>query len=485
MDRLNVIQIREGFATNSSSSHSLIYVPEGVAVRDNEDPDQYFGWSWFTLASQEAKARYAVQCFKNFDFDVLERIFGVRPEEDGYIDHESVGLLGFAGSEEDLVDVLNLYVNNPQVVILGGNDNDDQAHPDESNGVSLPGYRPGMTWRHGDNYSVIFYKESGLKVHLSNTPGVKMGQVPGEFPELVDLKISDYCTLGCPFCYQNSTARGKHADLSYLFRVVDDLAKLGTFEIAIGGGEPLQFPQMLELVTYIHSKGIVPNFTTKLYRGLAENSQLFDYIGGVAMSVANVEDTRRAIEACFSLPSVQQNKVSFQIPVGAQTKAEFCEIIRMIGESTLPSQRVTLLGYKQVGRGPNTTYHSFEDSLREAFQEERTGWMDSIYWADSYPRIRIGIDTQLAAMGSDIIDMCRNPDLMVMRKEGLLSCYIDGVSQTIAPSSYCDSSLYLPLKDTSQIGDIFHEISTAACEESIRDNAAGSTAIPRIDSDNL
>ena len=54
---MKIHNLRLGFACNSSSSHSLIFLP---GCTDNAE-GQDFGWQCFTLASSEAKMGYLAQ----------------------------------------------------------------------------------------------------------------------------------------------------------------------------------------------------------------------------------------------------------------------------------------------------------------------------------------------------------------------------------------------------------------------------------------
>jgi molybdenum cofactor biosynthesis enzyme MoaA len=53
-----------------------------------------------------------------------------------------------------------------------------------------------------------------------------------DFPESVDMKITDHCDIGCAMCHERSGKNGKHADLNAEF--LDTLRPFT--EIAIGGG---------------------------------------------------------------------------------------------------------------------------------------------------------------------------------------------------------------------------------------------------------
>lgn len=51
--------------------------------------------------------------------------------------------------------------------------------------------------------------------------------------------------------------------------VIDQAAQMGTFQVALGGGNPNQHPDFIEIIEYTRLKGIVPNYTTN-GRGLTK-----------------------------------------------------------------------------------------------------------------------------------------------------------------------------------------------------------------------
>ncbi len=67
--------------------------------------------------------------------------------------------------------------------------------------------------------------------------------------------------------------------------VIDQAAEMGTFQVALGGGNPNQHPDFIEILEYTASKGVVPNYTTN-GRGLSveilETTQ--KHCGAVAVS---------------------------------------------------------------------------------------------------------------------------------------------------------------------------------------------------------
>jgi len=104
-------------------------------------------------------------------------------------------------------------------------------------------------------------------------------------PELMDISITNWCDKGCSFCYKSSTKSGEHMSLDDYKRVIDQAAEMRTFQVALGGGNPNQHPNFLEILEYTATKGIVPNYTTN-GRGLSDEilSATRKYCGAVAVS---------------------------------------------------------------------------------------------------------------------------------------------------------------------------------------------------------
>ncbi|OLF23651.1 radical SAM/SPASM domain-containing protein [Aeromonas sp. YN13HZO-058] len=104
-------------------------------------------------------------------------------------------------------------------------------------------------------------------------------------PELMDISITNWCDKGCAFCYKSSTNRGTHMRLSDYKTIVDQAANMGTFQVALGGGNPNQHPDFIEILEYTRLKGIVPNYTTN-GRGLSNEvlNATRKYCGAVAVS---------------------------------------------------------------------------------------------------------------------------------------------------------------------------------------------------------
>ena len=72
------------------------------------------------------------------------------------------------------------------------------------------------------------------------------------FPDSIDLKITNKCGYGCPWCHEESVEGGKTFDLGRLKSALSGLPKDVPLEIAIGGGDVFSEPEAtLELLEWI------------------------------------------------------------------------------------------------------------------------------------------------------------------------------------------------------------------------------------------
>lgn len=118
----------------------------------------------------------------------------------------------------------------------------------------------------------------------------------------MDISITNWCDKGCVFCYKSSTKRGQHMALADYKNIIDQAADMGVFQVALGGGNPNQHPDFIEILKYTASKKIVPNYTTN-GRGLS--SEILDttrkHCGAVAVSAYEPFDetaeTRKTLTA--------------------------------------------------------------------------------------------------------------------------------------------------------------------------------------------
>lgn len=63
--------------------------------------------------------------------------------------------------------------------------------------------------------------------------------------------LTEYCTLRCPHCMVNSNKKGKHADEKTVQQFIRFAHKMGTYKIAIAGGEPTEHPDFIKMFRMI------------------------------------------------------------------------------------------------------------------------------------------------------------------------------------------------------------------------------------------
>ena len=75
---MKIHNVRLGFATNSSSTHSVMFIPPGVKLAAGEAADELdFGWQDFTLRTADEKQQYlAVTVYEQLRHDVGDALAG-------------------------------------------------------------------------------------------------------------------------------------------------------------------------------------------------------------------------------------------------------------------------------------------------------------------------------------------------------------------------------------------------------------------------
>lgn len=121
-----------------------------------------------------------------------------------------------------------------------------------------------VKYNNGDTI-VTLYSDGSKERDISNGTFV-------EFPESLDIKITNWCDAACTYCHENSTTRGKHGNLR---PTIDLLKQLPAgSEIAIGGGHPLSHPEFNNFVKELSDSGIICNVTINEFHFQKERANL-------------------------------------------------------------------------------------------------------------------------------------------------------------------------------------------------------------------
>lgn len=145
--------------------------------------------------------------------------------------------------------------------------------------------------RHSESYNFVGEPATGLTVRWGES--LESDPLRAPWPELVDISVSNRCTKGCGFCYRDSRPDGELMSLEAYDFVLDQLTSPvwgPPFQVALGGGEPLEHPQFLGILETTRSRGIVANFTTNGDRLDAAWARLLPgRVGAVAVSTPSMD----------------------------------------------------------------------------------------------------------------------------------------------------------------------------------------------------
>lgn len=194
-----------------------------------------------------------------------------------------------------------------------------------------------FTYKNG-NYIVAISGEDGTKIRKTDADEF----IPS-FAENCDVKITDKCLQGCPFCYEGCTRGGKHGDLFKYKNLLDSLHPYT--ELALNGND-LDHPQLEEFLEFLKEKKVFANITVnqsqfhtnfeKLKRW-QENKLIY----GIGVSLISGKVSEGFIQNVKTLHNIVIHTI-----VGILTE----EDINSLKNNGL---KILLLGYKYRQRGVN------------------------------------------------------------------------------------------------------------------------------------
>lgn len=284
------------------------------------------------------------------------------------------------------------------------------------------------------NYYIEIYND-GTKYRLAKDNNLKP-----KFPESIDLKITNYCDLGCPMCHENSTIEGKHANLKHPFFKT---LKAGT-ELAIGGGNPLSHPELEEFLKRMNKQGILCNMTVNQRHFMLEYPRLkrlseSGLITALGVSLADSKD-----EEFIKLFKTINNAVMHVI-IGLFNNDDY-ENLKDKGLKLL------MLGYKQYGRGK--VYYS--DDIKK-----NINWLYmSIQEISKHFKITSFDNLGIVQANMRRFFTTKDWNTYYMGDDGGFTMYIDVVKESFAASSISDKRY--KLKRT--INGMFKTVLTEAAE---------------------
>ena len=275
-------------------------------------------------------------------------------------------------------------------------------------------------FRRDKNAVVAFNPATGTKLRFAAGPYTK-----ARIPELVDIKITDYCPFACGFCYQNSTVEGQHATLDNMRYLAEQFGHNNVLEVALGGGEPTDHPHFIKILETFKRNGVVPNFTTKSMGWVKRNWHLIENtVGAFAYSAEKPSDVE---SAALMFADIPKDRINLHYVMGLDDETGYVAFMRAAHKHGF---RVTLLGYKTTGRGATAPHQEY-------------GW-----WPDVTTLLieagvcpTMSIDTPLAEQFDGIMPVDKRA---YHTREGYVSAYVDAVAMTMGASSFDPAAHLVP-----------------------------------------
>jgi organic radical activating enzyme len=166
----------------------------------------------------------------------------------------------------------------------------------------------------------------------------------------MDVKITNYCDMGCPYCHENSTIKGLHGDILQK-EFINTLTPFT--EMAIGGGNPLSHPDLIEFLELLKAKNIIANITVNqnhLIQDLEKVTYLIDnkLIHGLGVSLTKSSD--EFIDIITKFPNAVIHVIN-----GIVSEQDIKKLYNL-------NLKVLILGYKTFRKGIDYYCQEVEDN---------------------------------------------------------------------------------------------------------------------------
>lgn len=193
---------------------------------------------------------------------------------------------------------------------------------------------------------IVDLKPDGTRIDIGN--GLY------DYPLSLDLKITNYCETGCPWCHESSGPWGKHSNPELLLKKLDGLQR--NTEIAIGGGNPLSHPELGKILGGLEDFGYITNMTVR-DKDIIGGSKIPKEIRGLGISVTPGISPKEYL----GFISSRENLVAHMI-LGINTPEDYTEVKKYFS-------RILWLGFKTWGRNKNASLPSIENLRREIIRD--------------------------------------------------------------------------------------------------------------------
>lgn len=213
-------------------------------------------------------------------------------------------------------------------------------------------------YRNG-NYKVYMF-DDGTKIRAN-----KLTTLEPEFPESIDMKICNRCDMACAQCHECSAPDGELADLNH--PILNSFHPLT--ELALGGGNVLEHPDLDDFLKRMKDKGVLCNMTVHVNHFISNYDRLLSYakkklIHGLGISV-NQPVSEAVAASIAKFPNAVVHVIAGIVSP---------EALEVLYNRDI---KLLVLGYKKYGRGESFyTEHPEINSGLDWFRENITELAD-------------------------------------------------------------------------------------------------------------
>lgn len=216
-------------------------------------------------------------------------------------------------------------------------------------------------------------------------------------PREVHVVLSRRCAAGCKGCYVDATPQGAALSFDEACRILDELAAMGVFHVALGGGEALELDYLFAVAEHARAVGITPNLTTSGLGLDAEAARRCAVFGQINVSVDGVGAAYREArgfdgfhhaERALRLLREVKPEVGVNCVVSRSSFDRVAEVARLVRKLRL--NELELLRFKPVGRGAR-----LDEELTPAQGRALWPMARRLVWRH---RIRVKLDCSFAPM---------------------------------------------------------------------------------------
>jgi len=280
-------------------------------------------------------------------------------------------------------------------------------------------------YKNGNTFVTI--KEDGTKIREYDSDPCP------SFPESMDIKITNYCSLSnyCKWCHEASDTNGKHADLDFVITKLNELPS--GVELAIGGGNPLDHPQLEEFLTKVRDLGIIANITVNQLHVKKHFGQIVDLIEndlikglGISYNGNNIKETKALVK--------MTNNVVFHVIAGVNTLQDLQDISEI-------HNKVLVLGYKQFRKGEKYFSDAVQDNIDQWYRRLPLFFKKLIISFDNLAITQLNLRRYFTD---------KSWETFYMGDDGTFTYYIDAVNKTYGRNSTSSETFDLTTKSIKE-----------------------------------